>query len=105
MGLGLGRGLGENAQGITPGGLGLGRGLWGLGFKPDMGRGKRTDMAGCVWPKINSRWPTAMLKKLFFTIKLTFFFHFLPHSTTSSIHLQFFFYKTKKCILTTVFLT
>ncbi|KAJ0491041.1 hypothetical protein HanHA300_Chr12g0462371 [Helianthus annuus] len=38
MGQGFGRGLGENAQATTPGGLGLGRGPWGLGFKPGVGR-------------------------------------------------------------------
>ncbi|KAJ0765772.1 hypothetical protein HanPI659440_Chr08g0307391 [Helianthus annuus] len=62
----------------------------GLGFQVGRGAGKRADMAGCEWPNQNSRWasrwPTAMFKKIiFFTIKLTFFFHFLPHSTTSSI--------------------
>ncbi|MFS7992073.1 hypothetical protein Hanom_Chr12g01077991 [Helianthus anomalus] len=38
MGFGLGRGLGENTQATTPGGLGLGRGPWGLGLKPSVGR-------------------------------------------------------------------
>ncbi|MFS7963688.1 hypothetical protein Hanom_Chr08g00741281 [Helianthus anomalus] len=34
----MGLGLGENAQATTPGGFGLGRGPWGLGFKPGVGR-------------------------------------------------------------------
>ncbi|MFS7895631.1 hypothetical protein Hanom_Chr12g01162871 [Helianthus anomalus] len=38
MGFELGRGLGENAQAITSGGLGLGRGSWGLGLKTGVRR-------------------------------------------------------------------
>ena len=110
----------------------LGHGVWGLGWGVGWGKtpkppprvglgwgvalgawvssrawgGLVSDMAGSQWPNQTSRWPTAMLKKnYFFTIKLTFFFHFLPHSTTSSIHLQFSFYKTKKCILITMLMT
>ncbi|MFS7960602.1 hypothetical protein Hanom_Chr08g00705001 [Helianthus anomalus] len=53
-------------------GLGLGRGPWGLGLKPGMGRGKQCDMADCQWPKQTSRWvscwPMAMLKKNIFSL-------------------------------------
>ncbi|MFS8023704.1 hypothetical protein Hanom_Chr16g01454571 [Helianthus anomalus] len=52
----MGRGLGENAQGTTPGGLGLGRGPLGLGFQAGHGAGEQGDMAVCEWPKENSRW-------------------------------------------------
>ncbi|MFS7912413.1 hypothetical protein Hanom_Chr02g00129671 [Helianthus anomalus] len=38
MGLGLGRGLAENAQDTTPGGLGWGVAPWGGSFKPGVGR-------------------------------------------------------------------
>ncbi|KAJ0840030.1 hypothetical protein HanPSC8_Chr14g0613911 [Helianthus annuus] len=41
MGRGLGRGLGENAQATTPGEFGLGRGPWGLGLKPGVGRASK----------------------------------------------------------------
>ncbi|MFS7948181.1 hypothetical protein Hanom_Chr06g00556971 [Helianthus anomalus] len=48
MGFGLGRELGENAQVTTPGGLGLGRGPWGLGLKPGLGRASKA-----TWQALN----------------------------------------------------
>ncbi|MFS7960412.1 hypothetical protein Hanom_Chr08g00702901 [Helianthus anomalus] len=55
MELGLGRGLGENAQATTPGGLGLGRGRWGLGFKPGVGRGSKL-----TWRAVNGPFKLAV---------------------------------------------
>ncbi|MFS7956445.1 putative glycerophosphodiester phosphodiesterase [Helianthus anomalus] len=55
MGFGLGRELGENAQAIIPGGLGLGRGPWGLGFKPSVGRGSKL-----TWRVVNGPFKLAV---------------------------------------------
>ncbi|MFS7958578.1 hypothetical protein Hanom_Chr07g00680281 [Helianthus anomalus] len=85
--MGMGLGLGENAQATTLGWLGLGRGPWGLGLITGVGRGKQGHMTGCQWPKQisrwASRWPTTTLKNIyFFTVNITLQFLFLPYSTT-----------------------
>ena len=48
MGLGLGRGLAENAQATTPGGHGFGRGPFFVGLKPGVGRASKV-----TWRALN----------------------------------------------------
>ncbi|KAJ0734439.1 hypothetical protein HanPI659440_Chr11g0420131 [Helianthus annuus] len=50
-GVGVGRGLGTNAQVTTPGGLGFRRGPLGGCFSPGVGRGYPYDMAEPQWPR------------------------------------------------------
>ncbi|MFS7958386.1 hypothetical protein Hanom_Chr07g00677871 [Helianthus anomalus] len=50
-GVGLGRGLGINAQVTTLGGLGFWRDPFGVGFRPGVGRGYPHDMAEPQWPR------------------------------------------------------
>ncbi|MFS7953753.1 hypothetical protein Hanom_Chr07g00622261 [Helianthus anomalus] len=67
-GAGLGRGLAENAQATTPGGLGFGRSPRGGSLRPGVGRVYQYDMTGSQWPNQTSRWPTAMCKKIIFSL-------------------------------------